>query len=134
MREAHDHHRVSPEGRAAGAVMAKLADAECRALAARHDEPDDRCKTCAFRAGTVPNGCAQTQLDAAKAVVEGAPFMCHAHKNASGNYDRICHGWFAVRRIVNRARAAGAPLPETAPWEFSPPDEPSHQGHQESGT
>lgn len=124
MKEAHDHHRVSPEGKALGAQTARLADAECASLAQKHDEPDERCKTCAFRAGTVPNGCFQTQSDAMKAAIEGVPFMCHSHQDAGGNYDRICHGWFAVRRVVNRARAAGAPLPDVVPWEFSPPEAP----------
>lgn len=136
MKEAHDHHRVSPEGRATGAVMARLADAECASLANDHGEPDERCKSCAFTSGTVPNGCAQTQLDAVKAVVEGVPFMCHSHQSAAGHYTRICHGWFAVRRVINRARAAGAPLPDAAPWDFSPPDEPARgvQGMDKPGT
>lgn len=126
MKEARDHHRVSPEGKTAGALMARLADAECAVLASKHDEPDERCKTCAFRAGTVPNGCAQTQSDVAKAVIEHVPFMCHSHQDAGGRFNRICHGWFAVTRIVDRARTAGAQLPEKAPWDFSPPDaEPS---------
>jgi hypothetical protein len=114
MKEAYDHNRVTREGREMGANMARLADAECAALAVNHDEPDDRCRTCAFRAGTVPNGCMQTMGDATKAVID---------KDGKGRYDRICHGWFAVRRVVNRARDAGAPLPAAAPWEFSPPDD-----------
>lgn len=120
MKEAHDHHRVTPEGKAMGADMAKLADAEWRALAATGEE-DDRCKTCAFRAGTVPNGCPQTQLDAIKAVLEDVPFMCHSHTDSKGRCDRICGGWFAVRRIADRAEKSGKVLPQ-APWEFSPAD------------
>lgn len=122
MKEAHDHHRVTPEGKAMGRNMARLADAECATLASQ-DEPDERCKTCAFRSGTVPNGCVQTQSDAMKAVIESVPFMCHQHQDAKGRHDRICHGWFAVRRIVDRARKAGASLPDSAPWDFSPPDD-----------
>ncbi|MBI3230974.1 MAG: hypothetical protein HYZ45_12605 [Burkholderiales bacterium] len=121
MKEAHDHHRVSPEGKQMGAIMSRLADLECASLA-RQGETDDRCKTCAFRAGTVPNGCAQTQSDVIKAVSDNVPFMCHAHKNSHGQYNRICHGWFAVRRIVNRKeKATGEKMP-LAPWDFSPPD------------
>lgn len=126
MKEAHDHHRVSAEGKAIGATMARLADSECRSLAAE-GETDERCKTCAFRLGTVPNGCIQTQCDAVKAVTEDVPFMCHAHQDRNGHYDRICHGWFAVRRIADRAEAAGKVLPK-APWEFSPPDEQTAPG------
>ena len=126
MKEAHDHHRVSPEGRRAGAAMAKLADAECRNLAARNQEPDTRCKTCAFRAGAVPNGCAQTMGDAYKAVAEDVPFMCHQKRDAAGRPNTVCHGWFALRCIADRMEAAtGEKLPP-APWEFSPPDEVTH--------
>ncbi|HWN46806.1 MAG TPA: hypothetical protein VNM71_05580 [Steroidobacteraceae bacterium] len=121
MREAHDHHRVTPEGRALGEQTARLADAECAVLALA-GEPDERCKTCAFRAGTVPNGCLQTQADAFKAVSEDVPFMCHQHQDARGRYDRICYGWFAVRRIADRAEAAGKKLP-ACPYDFSAPDE-----------
>lgn len=121
MKEAHDHHRVTPEGRVLGAATAQLADAECAALASQ-GEADERCKTCAFRAGTVPNGCPQTQADALKAVLEDVPFMCHAHKDERGHYDTICHGWFAVRRVAKRReQATGIQL--KAPWDFSPPDE-----------
>lgn len=104
-----------------GEVMARLADAECAALAAK-DEPDERCKTCAFRAGTVPNGCFQTQSDALKAVVEGVPFMCHHHRSSTGQHTHICHGWFAVRRIVMRKEKATGQRLAPAPWDFSPPD------------
>jgi hypothetical protein len=123
MKEARDHHRVSPEGKAMGKDMARLADAEWAALTATGEE-DDRCTTCAFRAGTVPNGCFQTQSDAVKAVCENVPFMCHSHQDKHGRYDRICGGWFAVRRIANRKeRATGEKMP-AAPWDFSPPDAP----------
>jgi hypothetical protein len=116
MKEARDHARVSPEGKKAGATTAMLADKMCARLAAE-DEPDERCKTCAFRAGTVPNGCAQTQLDVIKAVNENVPFMCHQKPR------RICHGWYAVSVLARRMEeATGQPLPK-CDWEFSPPDE-----------
>ena len=66
MREAHDHHRVSPEGRAIGEQQARMADGSIARLVAE-GEPDERCKSCAFVRGTVPNGCLQTQMDALKA-------------------------------------------------------------------
>lgn len=112
MKEAHDHHRVSPEGRAAGEQTAALAD-KCVAKLEAAGEPDERCKTCAFRAGTVPNGCAQTQVDLMKCIVENVPFMCHQHPKLP------CYGWYAVRTQVKGAIPAGA----TVPWQFSPPDE-----------
>jgi hypothetical protein len=121
MKEAKDHSRVSPEGRAIGLVMARLADIECAALE-KDGEPDDRCTSCAFRAGTVPNGCFQTQSDVVKAVAENKLFMCHSFKDANGNPRHVCHGWFAVRRVADRMeKATGTRMP-AAPWEFSPPD------------
>lgn len=123
MKEAHDHHRVTPEGQELGKLTAQLADAECSSLAAQ-DEPDERCKTCAFRSGTVPNGCFQTQSDVIKAVIEDVPFMCHAHQDSHGRHDRICYGWFAVRRIADRKEKKTGGKLASVPWEFSPPDEP----------
>jgi hypothetical protein len=113
-----DHSRVSPMGKQMGATMAKLADQVCAQLE-QQDEPDTRCKSCAFRLGTVPNGCIQTQSDVLKAVSEDVPFMCHQGK--PGQRD-ICHGWFAVRVLVARMElTTGEGLPP-CPWEFSPPD------------
>jgi hypothetical protein len=123
MKEAHDHHRVSAAGRAMGRTAAALADAECAALA-RAGEEDERCPSCALRAGTVPNGCAQTQLDVMKAVAEDVPFMCHCHRDAAGRPTRICHGWFAVRRIADRYEKATGQKLAPAPYDFSPPDAP----------
>lgn len=110
MKEAHDHHRVTPEGRAAGEQHAQLAE---KAIARLDGELDDRCKTCAFRAGTVPNGCLQTQLDALKCVVEKKPFMCHHDLRMP------CFGWYAVSVALKGKIPAGA----TVPWDMSPPDE-----------
>ena len=120
MKEAHDHIRVSTEGRALGEQLARLTDKAAATLAAE-GEPDERCKSCAFRHGTVPNGCLQTQMDAMKAVVEDVPFLCHQHDRKG----MPCHGWFAARVAIDRAeRARGIPLGVTkCPWEFSPPDE-----------
>lgn len=122
MKEARNHHRVSPEGRKLGVVAARLADAECAALVLDGEE-DERCQSCAFRAGTVPNGCLQTQLDVMKAVAEDIPFMCHQHLDQRGRPSKVCHGWFAARRVVDRIEAATGQKMPPAPYEFSPPDE-----------
>lgn len=122
MNEAHDHHRVSAEGKKLGTLSAQLAEGECSALA-RDGEDDERCKSCAFRAGTVPNGCLQTQLDVMKAVAEGIPFMCHQHLDQRGRPSKVCHGWFAARRVVDRIETATGQKMPPAPYEFSPPDE-----------
>lgn len=101
-----------------GALMAKCADAMIAELV-NEGEDDDRCKSCAFRLGTVPNGCAQTQSDVLKAVSENVPFMCH---QIGKGERKICHGWYALRVLVNkRVKATGKELPP-CPWEFSPPD------------
>lgn len=119
MKEARDHSRVTPEGRAMGEQMVRLADRSIARLAADGEE-DERCNSCAFRPGTVPNGCLQTQMDALKCVVENVPFLCHQADRKAWP----CHGWYAARVEVKRVeRARGQPLQAKCPWEFSPPDE-----------
>lgn len=113
-----DHARVSPEGRVMGEQMVRLTEPWIRHLAAE-GEPDERCKSCAFRTGTVPNGCFQTQMDALKAVIERTPFNCHQHDRKG----LICHGWFAARFAIARAEKVKGPMPvTTCPWDFSPAD------------
>lgn len=116
-----DHSRVTPEGRKLGATLAGVAAVGVRDLDAR-GEPDERCRSCAFVPGTVPNGCMQTQLDALKAVVEGVPFVCHQ----ADRRGEACWGWHAARTALASADAArgGQRPPELqrCPWEFSKPD------------
>ena len=114
-RAASDHKRITPDGRKLGADFAKLAD-KCAAKLADDGEPDERCKSCAFRAGTVPNGCPQTMLDVTKAVFEKVPFLCHA--NFRGGVQQVCHGWFAIQTQTKHIPS------KKCDWEFSPPDEP----------
>jgi hypothetical protein len=114
-----DHSRVTPEGKALGFNLVRITEPTIAALV-NEGEPDERCKSCAFRLGTVPNGCIQTQGDALKCVVEGVPFMCHQHDRKGWT----CHGWYAARVAIQRAdKARGTTLAVTCPWEFSPPDE-----------
>jgi hypothetical protein len=108
MKEAHDHKRVTPEGRAIGFNLVRMTEPAIADLE-RQGEPDERCKTCAFRLGTVPNGCLQTMADAMKCALEGVPFHCHQ------DLRKPCHGWFAARYALNGATT-------NCPWEFSPPD------------
>jgi uncharacterized Zn-binding protein involved in type VI secretion len=125
MKEAHDHHRVSAEGRAMGKSAARLAElgrnrleqlglADIKGPGLR----DDMCKTCACQPGSVPNGCLQTQMDFLKAAAEGRPFKCHSPNNG-----KLCAGW-----VRARAELVARPLPPEAMqlisgWEYSPPDE-----------
>lgn len=119
MKEAHDHARVTPEGREMGEHLVRITEPAIRYLQLQ-GEPDERCRSCAFRAGTVPNGCLQTQMDALKAVVEDVPFLCHQHDRKGWP----CHGWFAARVAILKAeRENGGPLPvASCPWPFSEPD------------
>lgn len=112
---SNDHHRVSPEGRALGAQLVRLVEPVIQHLADLGD-PDERCKSCAFRAGTVPNGCIQTMADAFKAVLEQKPFMCHVDRYTDG-HRKLCSGWLA-----SQWGSAGRP-PVACSWDFSPPDD-----------
>ena len=119
-----DHSRVSPQGRAMGKIAARLAALGQRRLAAAGltdlrlaSMRDEMCKSCACQAGTVPNGCLQTQLDLLKSATEGRPFLCHAPRDG-----RICAGWARVR-----AQLVATPLPARvvellAKHDYSPPD------------
>ena len=111
-----DHKRVSPEGKAIGAMLVRMVEPAVAALALE-GEQDERCKSCAFRAGTVPNGCLQTQLDACKSVLEQRPFMCHVNKYRDGTH-QICHGWFAA----TWSRGSVEPNFSMSWWDYTPPD------------
>lgn len=112
--------RVTPEGKALGETMARLAGKAIAHQKQQFPKMKEPCVTCAFRVGTIPNGCPQTQLDALKCVVEGVPFMCHhGTKDAQGNFNEFCAGWFAAYAAVS----ARGGLKMEIPWDFSPPDE-----------
>jgi hypothetical protein len=118
-----EHHRVTEQGKHLGALTSKMHDKGIQILAAEGlnnlDLPTVRkemCASCACRAGTVPNGCAQTQLDLIKAAVDGKPFLCHAPMDG-----KMCAGWLAVRAF--HAQFPAQPLIDMAKnWEYSPPD------------
>lgn len=75
----------TPEGRELGRHLARLCDAE---LAGKRD---DRCATCALRAGNhVANGSPETLMSVLKCAMEGDPFWCHERSGP-------CHGWLALR-------------------------------------
>jgi hypothetical protein len=107
----------SAEGRALGAVLARLHDAAEPSVLVQFPDHARRCASCAFRAGTFPNGCAATTMDALKAVIEGAPFYCHHDRSADGSPTAFCAGWaIAVTTIDATARERLMPL--VANWEF----------------
>ena len=118
MKEAKDHSRVTPEGRAAGFSTARLVEPAVADLV-RQGERDERCKSCAGTLGTVPNGCLQTQLDFVKAVAENVPFLCHQADRKGWP----CHAWYAARVAINQAdKRRGTKLQVKVPYDFSPPD------------
>lgn len=101
-------NRPCEAGRKIGAELARLTEA---ALAERkkkfpnHKEP---CGTCAFRRGTIPNGCLATVMDAMKCAVEGsAEFMCHEQKG------QVCTGFFILES--DRSHAPQVKVP----WKYS---------------
>lgn len=111
--------RISAAGLDLGAQILRLSEPAIARLVA-DGEPDERCKSCAFRPGTVPAGCLQTQMDALKCIIEDVPFLCHQADRKGWP----CHGWYASRVELNRKERLLGPLPVTkCPWPFSPADE-----------
>lgn len=100
-------NRPTPEGREVGEHLARWADAADKDQRVRFPNMMERCASCAFRAGTLPNGCDETVMDALKCVIEGHDFMCHQSK---GNSDP-CMGWLL---LVSRLKKFGK-----APWNYS---------------
>jgi hypothetical protein len=119
-----NHHRVSVEGQYLGQLTAWLEHEGANVLereglsnVAAPRVRGQMCASCACKPGTVPNGCVQTQMDMLKAVVEGAPFLCHAPNNGD-----LCQGWVHAR-AAHVARPLPTPVQQmAAEWDFSPPD------------
>jgi len=113
-REKVNHARVTDEGRKLGETMARLADIGEQKLIADDGEAPQRCKTCAFTRGTVPNGCPITQCDVAKATFEGKQdFKCHVKRDGKLP---TCAGWVCARVGM---REMGIPDREISEWEYS---------------
>jgi hypothetical protein len=84
----------SKHGRILGAEFARLADA----MAPLHPEIPERCRTCAFREGTIPNQMAGTLVEAMHCVLgtDPAPFGCH-HTLKDGEPTQLCSGYLLAR-------------------------------------
>lgn len=91
-------NRPSPFGRKIGEIISRHADA---ALSERRDIIGV-CRTCAFRPGSIPNGCESTQLDVIGCVMKNddGNFMCHEHEGEP------CHGYAALRLANPKFRNA----------------------------
>lgn len=83
------------EGRALGAELARLCDVEEERQRKMFPDQLPRCDDCAFRAGTFPNGCPETLMDAIKCVVELNPFYCHKGL-VDGKPQHLCRGWLTM--------------------------------------
>jgi len=108
-------NRPEPLGQALGQQLARFADQEKELF-------PPRCASCAFRAGTFPNGCLTTTANAMKCVIEREPFYCHEHRAVDGTPTQLCRGW---------AMLAKGPEIATAPWPFiDGADKPKTRGAQ----
>lgn len=99
--------RMPPEAARVGAMLAGMSREGGLLLALQGLEIPDRCKTCAFRQGTVPNRCIDTVADAMKCVMEGRPFECHVPKGGTLAVDQMCAGWMRARAWAVQAKRDG---------------------------
>lgn len=88
-------HRICEESIMAGKMLAERVQPVFDHILKRGGK-DERCKSCAFREGTLPNRCADTVLDASKCMLEGHEFHCHIDME-DGKPTRLCAGWEAAR-------------------------------------
>lgn len=85
------------EGRALGRELARLAAPAIERAAAIP------CASCAFKEGTVPNGCLETVNGAMECAMGGKIFWCH-HGMKDGSPTRVCRGW---RALVSETLSTG---------------------------
>lgn len=105
-------NRPSELGRAMGRELARLVENNMERDKERFpNAPDGRCKTCAFRPGTIPNGCEETVMDALKAALQFDRFLCHQTHDENGKPDKICVGWLYA--------CSGSRERMEAPWPYS---------------
>lgn len=94
------------DGRRLGKELARLADQAEKEALQKFPNTRVRCRTCAFRAGTVPNGTVLTLMDALKCTMEQVPFLCHE------DLPNPCMGWIESSNLCQRN-------PMETPWKFS---------------
>lgn len=98
----------SVAGAQLGDMLARFFERE---LSDQPNEIRERCSTCAFRPGTLPNQSAGTLMNALKCVVERDPFFCH-EKGREGCH---CVGY----DVMTKKKSA----PGKAFWDFIPAGE-----------
>jgi hypothetical protein len=110
-------NRPTPEGIAIGKELARLTDRAEEANREKFPNAKERCGTCAYRLGTIPNGCAETVMDALKCALEFRTFMCH-ETMVKGQCTKVCTGWL-ILCSASRGKVE-------APWSYSDdPEEPA---------
>lgn len=91
-------NRPCDQGRALGSNLARFADHAEKEMDTALGFHAVRCVSCTFRAGTFPNECASTTMDATKALMEGERFMCHhGGADAHGELTTVCAGWLMLQ-------------------------------------
>lgn len=116
-------NRPTDRGRQLGMYLAKLADKAERESAKRFPNQKIRCTTCAFRGGSIPNGCEETLLDAIKCTMEGVSFYCHETKGCRA----LCSGWLQSQGVLIGKSKLATPWPFTDDkdaWEKLARDKP----------
>lgn len=79
-----------------GSQLDRFCEAEIAKYSGSGLAAPERCRTCAFRKGTYPNGCVPTVMDALKSVMERdeTVFLCHEHKK--GDSAPVCAGYLLL--------------------------------------
>lgn len=111
-------NRPTPLGRKAGELFGRLIDKSANELRDKFPDMQERCKSCAYRPGTIPNGCEETIMDAIKCAVELEPFYCHERFDKEGKPIDICQGWVIAISTTDAAKVRERCFPK-APWPYS---------------
>jgi len=80
----------TPLGRMAGAELDRIYNLTLQ----ESGDNDERCHDCAFRKGTMPNGCEATVYDAVMCTVNGNTFECHI------NVGQMCAGFAQFKNAL----------------------------------
>jgi hypothetical protein len=101
-------NKPSAEGYELGEHLARFADEAEPKVRLKYPAFPVRCNSCAFRAGTKPNGSAATLMNALKCYLEkDTEFHCHEH----GREGTPCAGW-AMLMLESETE------PVKVPWDY----------------
>lgn len=109
-------NRPTPLGRQVGAWLGELTDAAEPFARLEFPQMPPRCKSCAFRGGSIPNGCEETLIEAIKCAAEGVPFYCHLRFKPDGSPIDLCSGWVMLH---GSPPAKVLEMLPTHEWDFS---------------